>query len=50
MRYISFSYSDEITTRDNNKMVRLIQSPAYRQLWVTGSPSPRPASAGLKTT
>jgi hypothetical protein len=21
------------TTRDNNKMVRLIQSPAYRQLW-----------------
>jgi hypothetical protein len=22
MRYISFSYSDEITTRDNNKMVR----------------------------
>jgi hypothetical protein len=33
MRYISFSYSDEITTRDNNKMVRLIQSPAYRQLW-----------------
>jgi hypothetical protein len=33
MRYISFSYSDEITTRDNNKMVRLIQSPAYQQLW-----------------
>jgi hypothetical protein len=33
MRYISFSYSDEITTRDNNKMVRLIHSPAYRQLW-----------------
>jgi hypothetical protein len=33
MRYISFSYSDEITTRDNNKMVRLITSPGYRQLW-----------------
>jgi hypothetical protein len=33
MRYISFSYSDEVTTRDNNKMVRVIQSPAYRQLW-----------------
>jgi hypothetical protein len=33
MRYISFSYSDEITTRDNNRMVRLIQSPAYQQLW-----------------
>jgi hypothetical protein len=33
MRYISFSYSDDITTRDNNKMVRLIQSPGYKQLW-----------------
>jgi hypothetical protein len=33
MRYISFSYSDEITTRDNNKMVRVIQSAAYQQLW-----------------
>jgi hypothetical protein len=33
MRYIAFSYSDEITTRDNNKMVRLIQSPTYQQLW-----------------
>jgi hypothetical protein len=29
-RYISFS--DDITTRDNNKMVRLVQSPSYRQL------------------
>jgi hypothetical protein len=33
MRYISFSYSDEITTRDNIKMSRLIMSPAYKQLW-----------------
>jgi hypothetical protein len=33
MRYISFSYSDGITTRDNNKMVRLIDSPGYQQLW-----------------
>jgi hypothetical protein len=33
LRYIAFSYSDSITTRDNNKMVRLIQSPAYQQLW-----------------
>jgi hypothetical protein len=32
MRYISFSYSDEITARDNNKMVRLITRPAYTQL------------------
>jgi hypothetical protein len=33
MRYVTFSYSDEITTRDNNKMVRLVQSPSLRQLW-----------------
>jgi hypothetical protein len=33
LRYIAFSHSDSITTRDNNKMVRLIQSPAYQQLW-----------------
>jgi hypothetical protein len=33
LRYIAFSYSDAITTRDNNKVVRLIQSPAYQQLW-----------------
>jgi hypothetical protein len=32
LRYIAFSYSDAITTRDNNKVVRLIQSPAYQQL------------------
>jgi hypothetical protein len=28
----SFSYTDEITTRDN-KMVRLVTSAPYRQLW-----------------
>jgi hypothetical protein len=33
MRYIAFSYSDGITTRDNNKMTRVIMSPAYQQLW-----------------
>jgi hypothetical protein len=33
MRYISFSHSDEITTRDDIKIMRLIQSPAYKQLW-----------------
>jgi hypothetical protein len=33
IRYIAFSYSDGITTRDNNKMVRLVTSPSYRQLW-----------------
>jgi hypothetical protein len=33
LRYVSFSYSDEITTRDNNKMSRLVTSPAYKQLW-----------------
>ena len=37
MRYIAFSYSDGITTRDNNKMTRLIMSPAYQQLWVDRS-------------
>jgi predicted phage terminase large subunit-like protein len=33
LRYVAFSYSDTITTRDNNKMVRLVTSPSYRQLW-----------------
>jgi hypothetical protein len=33
LRYVAFSYSDTITTRDNNKMVRLVTSPGYRQLW-----------------
>jgi hypothetical protein len=33
LRYVAFSYSDTLTTRDNNKMVRLIQSPGYQQLW-----------------
>jgi hypothetical protein len=33
LRYVAFSYSDGITTRDNNKMIRLVQSPSYRQLW-----------------
>jgi hypothetical protein len=33
MRYVAFSYSDAITTRDNNRTVRLVTSPSYRQLW-----------------
>jgi phage terminase large subunit-like protein len=33
LRYVAFSYTDEITTRDNNKVVRLVSSPSYRQLW-----------------
>ena len=33
MRYIAFSYSDEITTHNNNKVTRLVTSPSYRQLW-----------------
>lgn len=32
-RYVAFSYSEGITTRDNNKMTRLILSQAYRDLW-----------------
>ena len=27
MRYVAFSYSEGITTRDNNKMVRLVFEP-----------------------
>jgi hypothetical protein len=32
MRYVAFSYSDEITTH-SNKLTRLVTSPSYRQLW-----------------
>jgi hypothetical protein len=32
-RYVAFSYSEGITTRDNNKMTRLVTSRAYRDLW-----------------
>jgi hypothetical protein len=31
MRYVAFSYSEGITARDNNKMVRLVTSQAYRR-------------------
>jgi hypothetical protein len=30
---VAFSYTDEITTRDNNKVVRLVSSAPYRKLW-----------------
>lgn len=33
LRYVAFSYTDRITTRDNDKMVRLVTSSSYRQLW-----------------
>jgi hypothetical protein len=33
MRYVAFSYSEGITTRDNNKMTRLVMSRAYRDQW-----------------
>jgi hypothetical protein len=32
-RYVAFSYSESITTRDNNKVTRLVTSQAYRDLW-----------------
>jgi hypothetical protein len=32
-RYVAFSYSEGITARDNNKMVRLINSAPYQALW-----------------
>ena len=41
MRYISFSYSDEITTRDNNKMVRLVTT-----RWSGWSPAQPISSCG----
>jgi hypothetical protein len=28
LRYVAFSYTDRITTRDNNKLVRLVMSPS----------------------
>jgi len=33
LRYVSFSYSPELTERDNAKFRDLISSPAYRKLW-----------------
>jgi hypothetical protein len=33
LRYVSFSYGTHLTHRDNGKMMRLVTSPRYRDLW-----------------
>ena len=33
LRHLAFSYAQDLTTRDNNKMVNLVSSPQYRTLW-----------------
>jgi hypothetical protein len=33
LRHLAFSYAERLTTRDNNKLVRLVMSPGYRTLW-----------------
>jgi phage terminase large subunit-like protein len=33
LRYLAFSYALHLTMRDNDKLVRLVSSPRYRELW-----------------
>jgi hypothetical protein len=33
LRHLAFAYAQDLTTRDNNKLVRLVTSPQYRALW-----------------
>jgi hypothetical protein len=33
LRHLAFSYAQDLTTRDNNKLVNLVASPQYRALW-----------------
>jgi hypothetical protein len=33
LRYLAFSYALHLTMRDNDKLVRLVTSPRYRELW-----------------
>jgi hypothetical protein len=33
LRHLAFSYAQDLTTRDNNKFVKLVMSPQYRALW-----------------
>lgn len=33
LRALAFSYAQDLTTRDNNKLVKLVTSPSYRALW-----------------
>jgi hypothetical protein len=33
LRHLAFSYAQDLTTRDNSKLVNLVASPQYRTLW-----------------
>ena len=33
LRHLAFSYAQDLTTRDNGKLVNLVASPQYRTLW-----------------
>jgi hypothetical protein len=33
LRHLAFGYAQDLTTRDNNKLVKLVTSPSYRALW-----------------
>jgi hypothetical protein len=33
LRHLAFSYAQDLTTRDNNKLVKLVTSPQYQALW-----------------
>jgi hypothetical protein len=33
LRHLAFAYAQDLTTRDNNKLVKLVTSPQYRALW-----------------
>jgi hypothetical protein len=33
LRHLAFSYAEDLTTRDNNKLVKLVTSPRFRALW-----------------
>jgi hypothetical protein len=33
LRHLAFSYAQDLTTRDNNKLVNLVCSPQYLALW-----------------
>jgi hypothetical protein len=33
LRHLAFSYAQDLTTRDNNKLVKLVTSPQFQALW-----------------
>jgi hypothetical protein len=55
MQYLAFSYALHLTKRDNDKLVRLVTSPRYRELWgdrfsmvKTGAEKPENDRTGFK--